>query len=583
MAIYRGSGGSVVADTLSIDGDYGDITVANSGQDWTINAEAVTLDKIQSISTATLLGRASVGTGIVEEIPLTQVGRDLLDDVTVADQRTTLGLGTAATTASSDYATAAQGALAGTAIQPADITDVVRDSDIVNMLETTDIGVTVQGYDLDTAKYDDVTANFTGTLQNGGSNVVVDTDIGSTVLAYDSNLQSFVNTFTLPTVDGTNGFVLTTNGSGTLQFSAGGGGLADGDKGDITVSGGGTVWNIDAGVITTTELGGDITTAGKALLDDADASAQRTTLGLGNLALQGDGDKGDITVSATGTTWTIDSAVVTTSKIADSNVTLAKLEDAAKTEKIQPITASVSSNALTITLNPTVLDFRSSTLGSGTVNTRTVSSAISVVVSSGSTLGTINAVTSRLAVLAIDNAGTVELAVVNVSGGNNLDETDLISTTAEGGAGAADSASVIYSTTARTNVPYRVVGFIASTQATAGTWATAPSKIQGYGGNAFATMGSIGYGQVWTDVKASRSLSTTYYNTSGKPIQVHVSLSSTAGTTLTATIGGVSFQGMTQGTTGGQAVISFIVPINQSYSVINGSGTPSLSFWGELR
>ena len=43
--------------------------------------------------------------------------------------------------------------------------------------------------------------------------------IGSDVLAYDSNLQSFVNAFTLPTSDGTNTQALTTNGSGTLGFS----------------------------------------------------------------------------------------------------------------------------------------------------------------------------------------------------------------------------------------------------------------------------------------------------------------------------------------------------------------------------
>ena len=80
------------------------------------------------------------------------------------------------------------------------------------------IGTDVQAYDVDTAKYDAATANFTGTLQNGGSNVVVDSDIGSTVLAYDSNLQSFVTTFTIPTTDGTSGQALLTDGAGNISF-----------------------------------------------------------------------------------------------------------------------------------------------------------------------------------------------------------------------------------------------------------------------------------------------------------------------------------------------------------------------------
>ncbi len=64
---------------------------------------------------------------------LTAAGLALLDDATAAAQRTTLGLGTAATTAAADYATAAQGAKADTALQPASI------------------GATVQAYDAELA------------------------------------------------------------------------------------------------------------------------------------------------------------------------------------------------------------------------------------------------------------------------------------------------------------------------------------------------------------------------------------------------------------------------------------------------
>jgi len=151
-------------------------------------------------------------------------------------------------------------------------------------------------------------------------------------------------------------------------------------------------------------------------------------------------------------------------------------------KQIPTITATVATNILTLGLNPCSLDFRSSTASSGTTTTRNVTAAISMTVSNGSTLGTVSAVASKLAVLAIDNAGTVELAVVNPNYSGLLDERSLISTTAEGGTGTADSGAVIYSTTARTNVPFRIIGYVESTQATAGAWATSPSNIAGMGG-----------------------------------------------------------------------------------------------------
>lgn len=266
----------------------------------------------------------------------------------------------------------------------------------------------------------------------------------------------------------------------------------------------------------------------------------------------------------------ITTATTRTITIPDKSGTMAMTSDivAATTNPIFPVTASVGSNALTLTLNACNLDFRSSTAGSGTVNTRTVSSPISVVISSGSTLGTINAIQSRIVIIAIDNAGTVELAAVNQAGGTNLDETGLISTTAEGGAGGADSATAVYSTTARTNVPYRVVGYVTSTQSTAGTWATSPSNIQGSGGQNQVN-GSIGYGQTWQTV--TRTSGTTYYNTTNKPIMVIANFGSVVATTLTTVINGVTIP-----TTGSSSntlnTHTFIVPAGHSYVMTASAG-----------
>lgn len=156
------------------------------------------------------------------------------------------------------------------------------------------------------------------------------------------------------------------------------------------------------------------------------------------------------------------------------------------------LTGTVSGNALTIALKdrdgndasasaPFTFKFRSATASTPTATIGSVTGALSTVISSGSTAGTVSGVAHRLHIGALLTGSTVELCwyqgYSTTTGLKVFSPSELITTTAEGGAGAADSAGVMYSTTARTGVPWVYLGYIESTQGTAGTWASNPSKI----------------------------------------------------------------------------------------------------------
>lgn len=148
------------------------------------------------------------------------------------------------------------------------------------------------------------------------------------------------------------------------------------------------------------------------------------------------------------------------------------------------IAASVAGSALTIALktkaasDPSAGDvvrigFRNATITTGTYTDRTVTGALSLTISSGSTLGHSNGNDHYIYVYAIDNAGTVVLGASSVI----FEDGSLVSTTAEGGAGGADSNRVMYSAAGLTDKPCRLIGRLKSNQATAGTWASAISEI----------------------------------------------------------------------------------------------------------
>lgn len=119
-----------------------------------------------------------------------------------------------------------------------------------------------------------------------------------------------INTTTtrLKITGGSSGQVLSTDGSGNLSWATAGG-VSDGDKGDITVSASGGTWTIDNGVVTYAKL--------------QDVSASSRLLGR---ATAGAGDAEEITIgsglSLSGTTLSIlrpPIAVIT--KTADETVT----------------------------------------------------------------------------------------------------------------------------------------------------------------------------------------------------------------------------------------------------------------------
>lgn len=97
----------------------------------------------------------------------------------------------------------------------------------------------------------------------------------------------------------------------------------------------------------------------------------------------------------------------------------------------------------------------------------------------------------------------------------------------------------------------------------------------------------FGWTQTWYDVTGSRASGTPYTNSTGKPIQVLVSLPDTVSLepTVTVVVGGVTIINALKYDSGpsyGAAIPAFIVPPGATYTVtVAGGGT--IGLWAELR
>lgn len=95
--------------------------------------------------------------------------------------------------------------------------------------------------------------------------------------------------------------------------------------------------------------------------------------------------------------------------------------------------------------------------------------------------------------------------------------------------------------------------------------------------------GGLGVNQTWQNVIGSRSSGVTYTNSTGRPIMVCVTISSSSGSNSgSAVVGGVTLASWNNSSTQINFPLSFVVPPDLSYVVTVG-GSSTINLWSELR
>jgi len=199
----------------------------------------------------------------------------------------------------------------------------------------------------------------------------------------------------------------------------------------------------------------------------------------------------------------------------------------APSAKIQPLTATLVSGALTIAIAETYLDFRSN-LASGTVSSLVVP-ASTITVPPSVSLGYFNAA-DRIYVVVFNVSGTFRYGVT-LGAGVNLDESTLLTSSVI--SFASINASVVYTDTAAVSTPspFRVLGYVDAVWSVS-NWSSI-TNVQGVGGQSCTAVSTIGNSQKWQTINRiatgpSPTPPVVYYNSSGRPITIAYTVAGTS-------------------------------------------------------